>query len=240
MDMGGCYVKRKRGLWLLPSRRRIEKLKLFFTVLPTTPGVVLVQKDELAELKAEYGALTLPKGWAILPTHSDGLADKCREVWPSVRGLDWVGLGCDDLRPQTQGWDAKLVHRITGRNIVTCDDGVQHDARMSGITVFSGELLRTMGYMFPPNFWHTYVDNVWEDLGRGADCWTYVGDVLVTHDHPFTDQKLDPAKADDTTYKSYGQQARDVQAYQHWLATEKDAVIKRVKEMTLPEAKCSE
>jgi hypothetical protein len=131
----------------------------------------------------------------------------------------------------TPDWDKKLIAEITGRNIVTCDDGVQHDARMSGITVFSGGVLRAMGYMFPPHFWHTYVDNVWEDIGRGANCWTYVSDVLVEHDHPFTNQQLDPAKADETSYKSYGQQARDVQAYQHWQATEKEAVIQRIREM---------
>ncbi len=86
-----------------------------------------------------------------------------------------------------------------------------------------------MGYMFPPHFWHTYVDNVWEDIGRGANCWTYVPDVLVTHDHPFRNQQLDPALADDTSYKSYGQQSRDQQAHQHWQATERTAVIERVK-----------
>ena len=220
-----------RGLWLLPTRMRIEKLKRFFAVPPSTPGVLLVQREELAAMTSSYASLDLPEGWKILPTNSDGLADKCREVWPAVSKLDWIGLGCDDLRPQTVDWDKKLIAEITGKNIVTCDDGVQHDARMSGITVFSGGVLRAMGYMFPPHFWHTYVDNVWEDIGRGANCWTYVGDVLVEHDHPFRNQQLDPALADETTYKSYGQQARDVQAYQHWIATDKEAVIKRIKEM---------
>lgn len=223
-----------RGLWILPTRRRTEKLKAFFAIPPTTPGVLLVQEQELSELGPHYASLQrtiLPAGWKILPTKADGLGDKCREVWPAISKLDWVGLGCDDLRPQTLGWDTKLISHITGKNIVTCDDGVQHEQRMSGITVFSGELLRTMGYMFPPNFWHTYVDNVWEDIGRGAACWTYVPDVLVTHDHPFRDQKIDPALADETTYKSYGQGPRDIQAYQHWITTERDAVIKRIKEM---------
>jgi hypothetical protein len=220
-----------KGLWLLPTRKRIEKLKRFFEVPPTTPGVLLVQSAELAEMASAYSSISLPANWKILPTSSDGLGDKCREVWSAVSKLDWVGLGCDDLRPQTTDWDKKLIAEITGRNIVTCDDGVQHDSRMSGITVFSGAVLRAMGYMFPPEFWHTYVDNVWEDIGRGASCWTYVPDVLVTHDHPFTNQKLDPAKCDDTSYKSYGQQERDIQAYKRWCANEKEAVIKRVKEM---------
>ena len=52
---------------------------------------------------------------------------------------------------------------------------------------------------------------------------------LTTHDHPFTNQQLDPAKSDDTTRSSYGQQARDLQAYQHWIATDRDQCIARVK-----------
>lgn len=220
-----------KGLWLLPTRRRLEKLKRFFSRPPTTPGVLLVQKDELAEMRADYDTLQLPGNWRILPTNSDGLGDKCREVWPVISKLDWVGLGCDDLRPQTPGWDTKLISHINGKNIVTCDDGVQHENRMSGITVFSGQLLRVMGYMFPQHFWHTYVDNVWEEIGREAGCWTYVKDVLVLHDHPFRNQKIDPALADDTTNKSYGQQARDIRAFHEWRALEKDATIKRIKEM---------
>jgi hypothetical protein len=191
--------------------------------------VVLVQRDELEASKAEYNAVRLPRGWQILPTMTDGLGDKCREIWPAIKNFDWVGLGCDDLRPSTPGWDKTLLERVNGKNIVTCNDGQQGNSRMSGITMFSGGVLRAMGYMFPPNFWHTYVDNVWEDIGRGANCWTYVDEVLITHEHPFRNQQIDPALADETTYKSYGQQARDIAAYQSWIATERDAVIARVK-----------
>ena len=218
-----------KGLWLLPSRRRLTKLQRFFEVPPTTQGVILVQKDELAELGDQYAALTIPANWSILPTNGDGLADKCREVWDAVKDLDWVGLGCDDLRPQTAGWDATLTARITGKNIVTCNDGQQGASRMAGITCFSGGILRSIGYMFPPGFWHTYVDNVWEDIGKSANCWTYIEEVLILHDHPFRDGKLVSELSDDTSNKSYGQQARDLAAYRNWIATERDACIARVK-----------
>lgn len=222
-----------KGLWLLPSRRRLTKLRIFFESAMengiTTPGVVLVQKDELAELKEAYDKIKKPDNWQILATNGEGLADKCREVWDAIKNLDWVGLACDDLRPQSAAWDATLLSRITNRNIVTCDDGQQGNLRMSGITVFSGGVLRAMGYMFPPHFWHTYADNVWEDIGRGADCWTYCGEVLIKHDHPFRNQKIDPELADDTTKSSYGQSARDQQAYANWIATDREACIARVK-----------
>ena len=217
------------GIWLLPSRRRLEKLQKFFDVPPTTPGVILVQREELAELKEGYAALKLPEHWSVLPTKGDGLGDKCREVWNAIKNLDWVGLGCDDLRPVTEGWDQKLLEKITGKNIVTCNDGQQGHSRMAGITIFSGRVLRAMGYMFPPDFWHTYVDNVWEDIGRLASCWTYVDSVLVRHDHPFRNQQIDPSLADETTMKSYGQQERDMAAYNKWLQDEREKVVIRVR-----------
>lgn len=224
-----------KGLWLLPTRRRIAKLQLFFDKAMengmTTPGVCLVQRDELTELKADYDALKKPDNWHILPTNGEGLANKCREVFSTVSKLDWVGLACDDLRPQTDGWDATLVGAVTGRNIVTCNDGQQGNLRMSGITIFSGRLLCAMGYMFPAHFWHTFADNLWEDIGRGADCWTYVGEVLITHDHPFVNGGIDESKMDETAKSSYGQQERDRWAYAHWLATDKDACIARIKAM---------
>ena len=224
-----------KGLWLLPTRCRLVKLQNFFDAAMengiTTPGVCLVQKDELAELKDGYAAIRKPDNWNIFPTNSDGLGDKSREVFSAVSKLDWVGLACDDLRPQTPGWDKTLVEAVNGKNIVTCNDGQQGSLRMAGITIFSGGLLRAMGYMFPQHFWHTYADNVWEDIGRGAECWTYVDSVLIKHDHPFRNQKIDPALADDTTSKSYGQSARDQQAYAQWIANDRAACIARGRRM---------
>ena len=95
--------------------------------------------------------------------------------------------------------------------------------------MFSGPLLRAIGYLYAPGFWHTYMDNVWEEIGRLTNCWTYVDSVLVVHDHAFTDQKLDPAKADETSYKSYGQQQRDIEAYAMWQANDRAGIVERIK-----------
>jgi len=140
-----------------------------------------------------------------------------------------IGIACDDLRPGTPQWDNILLSHVTSKNIVTCNDGQQGNIRMSGITIFSGGIARAMGYLFPPEFWHTFVDNVWEDLGRATGCWTYVPEVLVTHDHPFTNQQIDPAKADETTYRSYGQGLRDQQAYLNWKKNDFEACCERIK-----------
>lgn len=227
-----------KGIWLLPSRRRLKKLAVFFEHATrhgiSTPGVVLVQKDELDELRAYYAALKLPPRWQIVPTSADGFGDKQREIWPAVRDLDWVGLACDDLRPQTRGWDRALLAAVNGQNIVTCNDGQQGNARMSGVTIFSGAVLRAIGYLYAPGFWHTFMDNVWEDLGRATNCWTYVDSVLITHDHPFVNQQIDPARADETTYKSYGRMLADQAAYAAWKKNDFENTCERIRKIWAP------
>ena len=57
-----------KGLWLLPTRRRVELVKRFFANAVanglSSPGRILVQDTELAELRAEYDSISLPPGGA--------------------------------------------------------------------------------------------------------------------------------------------------------------------------------
>lgn len=216
------------GIWLLPTKRRLDKLRTFIEACTktgvTTPGLILVQNDELVELQAEYAALPLPLGWAIYPTAGDGLADKVRELWPAVKNLDWCGLVCDDLLPATYLWDRLMIDQVRGQNLVSCDDGDQAPHRITGAVVWGGELMRAVGYMFPPCFWHTYVDNVWEDLGRMTGCWDVRMDVLVMHDHGFkADQEQDKTHA-----AAYSRYSDDERAYAEWRLIEYPSAVQRI------------
>lgn len=218
----------KQGIWLLPTKRRLDKLRNFLEACTktgvTTAGLILVQRDELEELQAEYAALPLPLGWAVYATQADGLADKVRELWPLVKALDWCGLVCDDLCPVTYLWDRQLLDLSHPKNLVSCDDGEQAPHRIAGAVIWGGELMRTVGYMFPEHFWHTYVDNVWEDLGRMTGCWDVRMDVLVMHDHGF---KAEHEK-DKTHAAAYSQYADDERAYAEWRLLEFPSAVQRI------------
>lgn len=175
------------GRWLLPSRRRIPSLKRFFAAAEqtfmTTGGYILVNRLEYEELRAEYNALALPEGWAVLPVEANSVVEAMNAGWEHVKDCDWVGGLCDDHVPVTPEWDTKLIEHVTGWNVVSSDDAWQAPKRIHGAIVWSGDLLRTLGGIYPSGFKHFFVDDVWETLGHDMNCWTVRMDVTVAHMH---------------------------------------------------------
>lgn len=209
----------KNGLWLLPSRRRIFSLKRFFDAAKetgmSTGGMVLVNKDEYEEMKSEYRALDLPKGWSIEPVDAGSVAEAMRAIWPKVQNLDWIGGLCDDHVPITKNWDTELIKDINGWNVVSSDDAWQAPKRIHGATVWSGELLRSLDGIYPRGFKHFFVDDVWENLGRSTNCWSVRMDVVVRHMHATKERKSDSTtehigKFWDHDEKTYRTWTRDI------------------------------
>src|SRR5208282_5930759 len=166
----------KKGLWLLPSRRRPLEVERCLTAAMdaglSTPGLVLVQEEDFEELREQYLSIPLPEGWAFYTTKSNGLAAKCQEVYTalsvdadhvfSIEQFDWLGLLADDNTPVTPGFDILLGNQTNGWNIVSSDDAWQAPARIHGATVWSIPLLKAVGYFSPPGLIHRYFDDVWE------------------------------------------------------------------------------
>lgn len=175
-------------MWLLPSRRRPASLARFFAAYRqtagSTPGMVIVDRGDLEDNRAQYDALgELPLGWFIQIVGGETQGDKIAEVWDEVKDCAWLGLIGDDCVPQTPGWDRALVERLDGANLVSCNDGWQAPQRLGNCWAISGDLVRAVGWIFPPGLQHLYVDDVWELIGREAQCWTCRMDVLVEHRH---------------------------------------------------------
>ena len=151
-----------KGLWVLPSRRRPEALKDLFAVLAATGcntgGLILIEKNEMEKLKDIYLTLKLPDKWTWYTTDSEGYAAKCNEFVhdPIARDLDWIGFLADDLCPETYQWDARLISRMNGYNVVAANDGYQAPKRMNGAIVFSRPLLDAVGYFAPPGMQHLF------------------------------------------------------------------------------------
>jgi hypothetical protein len=210
----------KQGLWLLPSRHRIPSLKRFFDAAKqtgmTTGGMVLVNRDEFEKSFIEYATLELPANWHIEPVDANSVAEAMRAIWPKVQHLDWVGGLCDDHIPATQNWDTVLIDQTVGWNVVSSNDAWQAPKRIHGAIVWSGELLRTLGGIYPPGFKHFFVDDVWESLGRATNCWRVDMSVLVRHTHATKTKKSDGTtehigrywSQDEATYRAWMQKTR--------------------------------
>lgn len=220
-----------KGLWLLPTRRRVPILQRFLDAAMatgiSTPGAILVNEKELVECQAEYEALRLPHGWVVVSSPFDSIVETNRGALPLYRNLDWVGLLTDDVVPETKDWDQKLLEWNDGKTIVTCDDGAQAPQRMCGAHIFPVPLFRAVGYLFPSGFYHTYVDDLWETLGRETGCWRVRMDVVVRHIHPFGAGGV----KDDTHRHSYdpSRAVHDKQAFEEWKLYYKDRSIARLR-----------
>lgn len=193
-------------MWLLPSRRRPSSLTRFFTAYRetggSTPGMVLIDADDYESNSEAYAAVlaNLPAGWHLRTTKGVTQGDKVREVWSEVRDCAWIGLLGDDCVPETPRWDQRLVANLDRCLIASCDDGWQAPNRVANCWVISGELVRTIGYLFPPGLHHLFIDDIWETIGRDGLCWRCDMSVKVAHRNVLRGD----APADDTHRAAYG------------------------------------
>ena len=210
-----------KGTWLLPTRGRPASLARFLAAATatgmSTPGMILHSAPEDIE------GVALPPNWTALCTAAQGMGDKFREVWPLIRHLDWIGWVVDDLIPETEGWDKTLIGGLNGENVISCNDGARAPFRMCA-PVFSGDWLRALGYLYPPElFWHSYWDDALERLGRATDSWWVCMEVVLRHHDAFQ-----TGQPDATHNASYGRMDKDRADLITWRRTEMDAAVRRI------------
>lgn len=214
--------------WLLPSRKRTGNLKRFFRACRetglSTPGLVLVNADELAATPELYrpSALDLPSGWEIRGVVADSMHEAIRQVFDQVKDGKWVGLLQDDLMPMTANWDMKLIESLNGWNVVSADDG-RCTGRMQGAIVWSGALIRQLGWIYPPGFRHLYGDDVWETLGKETLCWLRRGDVITNHVN-----ETYVVSPDDTARHVASHTDHDRERFKEWSGAEKHLAINAI------------
>lgn len=192
----------QNGVWFLPSRNRPDRASACMDACSDagqeTPGILIQDGCRYSYARrAETVTGTplhpgLPRYWSAIstPEHRE-LAGALTFGWKAFPDLDWYGIISDGIRPKTIGWDRLIIAASRGRNFVSCDDGWRRDARMAGILLVPGWIVRAMGYWFPAGMVHLWTDNVWEDLGEALGNWNYAVDVKVEdhhHSHP------DPAR----------------------------------------------
>jgi hypothetical protein len=227
-------------MWLLPSRRRPANLARFFEAFAATggatPGMVIIDEQDWQDNQAAYQAVTLPIGWHYRRTTLgyETQGNKLAAVWNEVKDCPWLGLIGDDCIPETAAWDRLLVEALDGGNMISCDDAWQAPRRIGNCWVMSGELVRAVGYIFPPGLQHLFVDDLWEQIGRGAGCWAVRMDVLVRHKHVLKGEAPPDAThrfvyGSDTSDRNAGLWPGDTFAFERWKAEDRDRAIAAVK-----------
>ena len=137
--------------------------------------------------------------------------------------MDWVMWVTDDSVPETPDWDRKVLARLDGGNVVSTNDGWQAPKRMTGAVAWSGDLLRTVGYIWPPGCKHHYCDDLWEELGRETGTWLCDMNIMVRHDHASLSGIKDP-----TASKADSFFAEDTRTWHMWKMREKGPALDRI------------
>ena len=216
------------GFWLLPSRQRAAtNLKRFINyamATDTTTRIVIVIDEDDAVPDVGY----LPKNFEVLPVPggSSGAAfEQAREKLMNI-GTQWVGFLSDDLIPETPEWDTRIIANLAGYNVVSTNDGAHAPKRMNGAVAWSADLVRAVGYVYPPGLNHMFVDDTWEEIARECDNWFCDMSIMVRHAH----HSWGGAK-DATTARAEGFFAQDSVRYQQWLQNEKGPAVEAIQQL---------
>lgn len=236
-------------MWLIPSRRRIDKLRTFCNSAvkaeTTTPALIIIDAKDYKDNQPDYSNLEMyhfpnPE-WKIYISDAEGMGPKVRETHSIWRDRAWVGILNDDHFIVTKKWDTRLISQLNGKNFLTCNDRWNAPKRAAGATLFSMPLMEAFGFpMFPKQIDHLGIDDVFEIIGRNTGCWEVDMSVIVEHHHAFKN----PDSIDETHKRVYGTKPwQDAQgklspegqathdAFQDWLKNDAPQVVTRVREL---------
>jgi hypothetical protein len=236
-----------KGLHLVPSLNRIEKLKHLCESLKATetkyPGWIIVDVIDYESKKALYDELKathLLPNWEFRITNGVTMAAKIREVWPEIESLnlDWIQLMNDDHYVVTPQWDERLSSQILGTNFITCSDRWMAPMKAAGATMISMGLIKVWGFpIFPPGLEHLFIDDFFEVVGNHTGCWDIDMSVVVLHKHVLN-QSIDKQSRllDKTHQMTYAQSnfQKEKYVWDQFLATEMNPLLERVREFIKP------
>lgn len=222
-------------LIITPSRGRPHRLRemldaVFVTAEADTDVAVAIDGDDPSDYSPAWRVNGNRVAW--FTGHRNTLSR-----WTNRLALDpaiggryraLASLG-DDHLPGTPGWDRLLLEAIDamgGTGIAYGDDTIMGE-RLPTAPVISGDIVKALGWMCEPSLRHMFVDNVWGDLGREADCLAYVPGVVVEHRHWCAGKS-----ALDATYaETEVQKGPDRALYENWKAERMTADADTVREL---------
>ena len=130
----------------------------------------------------------------------------------------------DDVRIKTKGWDSILTVPLQNKaGIAYGNDLLQGKALPTGV-VISSSIIKTLGYMVPPELKHFYMDNFLLDLGNKINRIYYFDNVTLEHLH-YANGKAEI----DKTYMSANTADEDFQSYTRYISNSFSSDIIKVK-----------
>lgn len=123
----------------------------------------------------------------------------------------------------TPGWDMKMIDAITQKNSGFAI-AYGKTENLPTATMCSGSVVRGLGYFFPREYKHSWVDNWLVNIGFETNILTYLPDVIVEHRH-----HAFGLSEKDSVY-NYAEQdyANGKEVFEKWVREKKDSDYKLV------------
>lgn len=123
--------------------------------------------------------------YEINPRGRVGMNDKLNLVATKYANkYKYIAFLGDDHRIITNGWDKKLVESIFNiKNGIAYGNDLYQKENLPTAVLMDTNIIKTLGYMAPPEQQHLYLDNFWKDLGNKLGTLRYSSDVILEHLH---------------------------------------------------------
>jgi hypothetical protein len=141
---------------------------------------------------------------------------------------DYIAFMGDDVRIRTNAWDAKMLDEISSiPNAIAYGNDLYQGEELPTAVLLDSNIVRTLGFMSPPEFNHLYIDNFWKKLGEGLSSLKYFSEIILEHLH-FT---IGKAVEDNTYRESSSNQAflEDREAYHNYIDNNLDNDIAKLR-----------
>lgn len=142
------------------------------------------------------------------------LNQRAREHCDDYDALAFWG---DDHTPRTVGWDRMLLDALDrlGPVGLAYGDDLHRGAALPTAVAMTSTIVRTLGYMAPPDLGHLVCDRWWLTVGRRLNRIIYLPDVVIEHAH----YRAGKAVKDDgyRAVNSPAQYERDRAAYRRYI-----------------------
>ena len=195
--------------WFIPSRERPHRLRQLINACHatkmSTSAVVLIDDDD--PCLSGYMNLSLIPYWNIEVSSGGGLSEIYNGAFARHPHEEWYGILCDDVIPETEYFDVKLIE-AAGKDGIAVPTGGHHPD-IAPHFVIGGDLVREIGWVSLPGLDRIYIDTVWNDIAKNRGVFRQT-DVVLKHMHFSNGGALM-----DKTYRKHNKE-NDRKLYNQW------------------------
>ncbi|MFA6198657.1 MAG: glycosyltransferase [Patescibacteria group bacterium] len=140
--------------------------------------------DEANPMIAQYKAIIPPKGASIEFGPYKTMVQVVNYFsCEKYRDFEYYHEINDDHVCRTEGWDIKMMEAIDRKNmgVAVCYGNTQN---MPTSTMHGAILVHALGYFFPPDYKHSWVDCWLTSIGFKTNIMTHLPEVNIEHMHP--------------------------------------------------------